>query len=30
MPDRGDIRSVTPRGFAQAVFAANSTFPRVS
>ena len=25
--DRGDIRSVTPRGFAQAVFAANSPFP---
>jgi len=26
-PDRGDIRSITPRGFAQAVFAANSPFP---
>ncbi len=27
-PNRGDLRSVTPRGFAQAVFAANSPFPK--
>ena len=27
-PDRGDIRSVTPRGFAHAVFAANSSYPK--
>jgi hypothetical protein len=27
-PDRGDIRSITPRGLAMAVFAANSPFPK--
>jgi len=27
-PDRGDIRSITPGGFARAVFAANSPFPK--
>jgi hypothetical protein len=27
-PDRGDICSITPPGFAQAVFAANSAYPR--